>query len=218
MPVPEASASRWPTPPQPQSGPVHVHRDVAELAGHAVGPHDGLAAADGSTTDARRDGQVDEVVRALPCPEVALAQDVDVGVLADGPGQAERLADGRRQGEAPPGARRLGGSMSVPVAGSRGPGAAMPTAMGGSPPPARCSSRAARSRPRQYSTTAGVPALMGVEPAWRVARRPSGVTTAARALVPPRSRARTGPRRVALAGVGGMRGVEDLVVVCIVAR
>ena len=58
--------------------------------------------------------------------------------------------------------------------------------------------------------TAALPSAMGVEPAWRVAMRPSGMTTAARALVPPRSRARTGPLSVDVANVPGMRGVVTL--------
>ena len=51
--------------------PVHVDRQVAELAGDPIRAGQQPTAGEDRAADAGRDGQVDEVVRALPGPEAA---------------------------------------------------------------------------------------------------------------------------------------------------
>ena len=61
MPCRWSSRSRWPAPPQPQSGPSVRHGQVAQLARHAVGPGEEPTVGDDGAADARGDGEVDDV-------------------------------------------------------------------------------------------------------------------------------------------------------------
>ena len=84
-------------PPTATSRAVKRHRQVAELAGHAVRAMEDLSSRHDGSTDARRDGQVDEVVEATRGAKGALAEGCHVRVAIQERREAERRAKLRRQ-------------------------------------------------------------------------------------------------------------------------
>ena len=82
-------------------GAVHVHGEVAELARDAVGAADQAAAADHGTTEAGRDGQVDQVVESGAGAEGTLGKDGHVRVALHDGGQGHRLGEAVGERQAP---------------------------------------------------------------------------------------------------------------------
>ena len=100
MPVPDASASRWPRAPAAH-GPIDVDGHVAQLASQAVRAAQQSAVADNRAADAGRDGQVDVVRQAARRPKGTLTKGRDLGVALEQRRQSKLFTEARREREAP---------------------------------------------------------------------------------------------------------------------